>query len=158
MYPECYGYNPLFPSRQDFKIVKRDHTSGLGVITFRSFEPGEVVAALAGEIISQTTQHSLQIENGVHLLDLHFCGYFLHSCDPNVHLDMRNMMVHAIRPIQEGDHLLMDYAQTEDILFRQFRCQCNSGQCRGWITGRAETPDTSSAAYQEFLASRKVIV
>jgi hypothetical protein len=157
MYPECYGYNPLFPSHFDFKIVKRDQTSGLGVISYRSFEPGEIVAALAGDIVADMTQHTLQIEPDVHLLDLHFCGYFLHSCDPNVHLDMRNMMVHAIRPIRVNDHLLMDYAQTEDVLYRQFPCQCGSVLCRGWITGRREAPNTSDAAYQQFLQSSKVV-
>ena len=158
MYPESYGYNPLFPSRSDFKIIKRDQASGLGVITYRSYQPGEIVAALAGEIVGEITQHTLQIEPGAHLLDLHFCGYFLHSCDPNVHLDMNRMIVRAIRKINAKDHLLMDYAQTEDVLFKQFQCQCGSVQCRGWITGRAESPNTSDPAYQQFMLSRNVVV
>lgn len=157
MYPECYGNNPLFPSRSDFKIIKRDQTSGLGVISYRSFEAGDFVAALAGQIVTEMTQHTLQIEPGVHLLDLHFCGYFLHSCEPNVSLDMQNMTVHATRSIRPNDHLLMDYAQTEDVLFKQFPCQCASLQCRGWITGRVESPDTSDVRYQEFLRSRKAV-
>lgn len=157
MYPECYGHNPLYPDRSEFKIVKRDQSSGLGVITFRSFNPGDLVAALAGETVTTVTQHSLQIEKGLHLVDLHFCGYFLHSCDPNVHLDMKNLLVTAIRPIRPHDHLLMDYAQTEDSLFRQFPCQCGSIQCRGWITGRLEKPDENDPAYQQFLQLRKVV-
>ena len=157
MYPECYGNNPLFPSSSDFKIIKRDQTFGLGVISFRSFEPGDIVAALAGEIVTEMTQHTLQIEPGVHLLDLHFCGYFLHSCEPNVHLDMKNMMVHAVRKIRPDEHLLMDYAQTEDVLFKQFPCQCGSVHCRGWITGRAEAADVADPRYLEFLRSRRVV-
>ncbi len=157
MYPGCYGYNPLYPSDSDFKVVKRDQTFGLGVITYRSFEPGELVAALAGETVYEMTQHTLQIESGVHLLDLHFCGYFLHSCEPNVHLDMRNLLVHAVRPIRANEHLLMDYAQTEDVLFKQFPCQCGSVQCRGWITGRSEEPNLADPAFQEFMQLRKVV-
>lgn len=157
MYPECYGHNPLYPSHYDFKVVKRDHSSGLGVISYRSFEPGDIVAALAGEIVTEMTQHSLQIEPGVHLVDLNFCGYFLHSCDPNVHLDMQNMLVYAIRPIRPNEHLLMDYAQTEDVLYKQFPCQCGSIQCRGWITGKAEEPAVADSAYQQFCQLRRVV-
>jgi hypothetical protein len=32
----------------------------------------------------------------------------------------------------------MDYAETEDTLFKQFPCSCGSSNCRGWITGRKE--------------------
>lgn len=157
MYPECYGPNPLYPSRSDFKIIKRDQTSGLGVITYRSFEPGDLVAALAGETVTEMTQHSLQIEPGLHLLDLHFCGYFLHSCEPNVFLDMQRLLVIAIRPIRPMDHLLMDYSQTEDVLFRQFPCRCGSASCRGWITGRKELPNVNDPAYQQYLQMRPAI-
>jgi len=34
----------------------------------------------------------------------------------------------------------MDYAETEDVLFRQFACCCGSEKCRVWITGRKEQP------------------
>jgi len=47
-------------------------------------------------------------------------------------------VVHAIRDIRPGDYLYMDYAQTEDVLFKQFPCSCGSENCRGWITGRRE--------------------
>ena len=103
------------------------------------------------------TQHSLQIRPGVHFLDLNFCGYFLHSCEPNVHLDMHRLLVHAIRPIRPNDHLLMDYAQTEDALFKQFPCECGSVQCRGWITGRAEQPNRHDSAYQQLLRRARVV-
>jgi hypothetical protein len=32
----------------------------------------------------------------------------------------------------------MDYAETEDVLFKQFPCSCAAPNCRGWITGRRE--------------------
>ena len=33
----------------------------------------------------------------------------------------------------------MDYSQTEDILYKQFQCDCGSINCRGWITGKMES-------------------
>lgn len=140
MYPPQYGENPLFPSKMDFRVVLKNHVSGMGVMTFRAFAKGDLICVLAGEIITDIRQHSLQIEPGVHLYDIYFSGYFLHSCDPNVHLDMKDLRVYAVKDIQANDYLTMDYAQTEDVLFKQFPCSCGAANCRGWITGRKELP------------------
>ncbi len=139
MYPSHFGNNPLFPRKQDFEVVVKDEVVGLGVISRRAFAKGEVIAALSGEIIHELRQHSLQIEPDVHLYDIYFSGYFLHSCSPNVELDMKNLLVYAVKDIQANDYLFMDYAQTEDILFKQFPCGCGSDNCRGWIAGRTES-------------------
>jgi hypothetical protein len=138
MYPSHFGKNVLFPRSQDFEVVVKDEVVGMGVVAHRGFTKGELIAALAGELIHDIRQHSLQIRPGVHLYDIYFSGYFLHSCAPNVSLDMENLVVHAIRDIRPGDYLYMDYAQTEDVLFKQFPCSCGSENCRGWITGRRE--------------------
>lgn len=158
MYPDSYGSNPYYPSNDDFEVVHRDNDSGLGVITHRAFNKGELVAMMSGEIFTEITQHTLQIEPGVHLYDAYFVGFFLHSCSPNVHLDMPARKVVAVRDIRAGEHLLMDYAQTEDVLYKQFPCSCGSVQCRGWITGRKEAIDESNPLYQEFVANQVVAV
>lgn len=140
MYPPHYGNNPLFPNKKDFRVVLKNHVSGMGVMTYRAFAKGDLVCALAGDIITDIRQHSLQIEPGVHLYDIHFSGYFLHSCAPNIELDMKNLRVYATKDINPMEYLLMDYAQTEDVLFKQFPCSCGAETCRGWITGRKELP------------------
>lgn len=158
MYPDTYGSNPYFPSSNDFEVIHRDDNSGLGVITHRAFRKGELVAMFTGDILDVITQHTLQIEPGVHIYDAHFVGYFLHSCSPNVYLDMAERQVIAVRDIKAGEHLLMDYAQTEDVLFKQFPCSCGSPQCRGWITGRREAIDEQSPLYQQFIVNQVVAV
>ncbi len=157
MYPESFGTNPLYPRSDDFKVIYKDETNGLGVMTYRSFEPGDLIAEFNGEIVTEMTQHTLQIEPGRHINDLYFVGYFLHSCDPNVHLEMNSKQVFAISAIRRGDFLYMDYAQTEDQLFRQFPCSCGATLCRGWITGRKELPDESNPLYQEAMRYRKAV-
>ncbi len=147
----------MFPNPREFKVVQRDQSVGKGVICLRRFEPGDLIAEITGKIIHELTQHSLQIEPGLHLLDLHFAGYFLHSCDPNVSLDMKNRRVYAVKPIREFDFLEMDYAATEDVLYRQFACNCGASTCRGWITGSMENADENDAAYVEYLLSRKIV-
>ncbi len=152
MYPACFGTNPHFPQSQDFAVVQKDDLSGFGVVCYRSFEPGDLVAAITGDVIYEMTQHSLQIAPGVHLNDLYFAGYFLHSCAPNVSLDMRQGLVYAAAPIRPGDFLQMDYAQTEDRLFKQFPCYCGAPQCRRWITGRNEAIDETNPRYQTLIS------
>ncbi len=55
----------------------------------------------------------------------------------------------ALRDIDAGQALTMDYAQTEDILFRQFPCLCGTPNCRFWITGRKEEVSPEGLDYIE---------
>ncbi len=143
LYPAHYGGNPLFPQASDFTVVRRNEEFGMGVICKRAFRAGELVAEITGEILDEITQHTLQIDAERHLLDLHFTGYLLHSCDPNVSVDMQNMRVTALRDIQPGDYLSMDYAETEEYLYRQFACCCGASNCRGWIMGSKDVVNES---------------
>ena len=140
LYPLSFGDNPLFPQASDFEVVAKDNNSGHGVITFRDFKPGDLLAVVAGEIVSDIRQHTLQISRRRHMFDPFFTGYLLHSCDPNVSLNMRKKTLTALKHIEAGSFLYMDYAETEDTLFKQFACCCGSKKCRGWITGRKENP------------------
>src|SRR3546814_9543462 len=80
----------------------------------------------------------LQVRPGLHISGTHFIGYLSHGCDPNCRLDMERFELVARRDIAPGETLTVDYAATEDVLFRQFACRCAAPTCRGWITGRAE--------------------
>ena len=158
LYPKHYGENPLFPQQGDFEIVSIDDDVGKGVITYRGFKKGELVAVMAGEIIQELRQHSLQIDDTNHLYDIYFSGYFLHSCRPNVSLDMKNLRVTAIRNIKPNSYLYMDYAETEEQLFKQFACGCGSRQCRGWITGYNQVPDELEPNYIDFISHQSIAV
>ncbi len=138
LYPQTFGNNPLFPQACDFAVVPKDNNSGFGVITYRSFKAGELLAQVSGEIVPDIRQHTLQVSEGRHMYDPYFTGYLLHSCEPNVSLDMQRKTLTALTDIPIGSYLFMDYAETEDTLFKQFSCCCGSESCRGWITGRKE--------------------
>ncbi len=149
LYPPELGDDPLFPRAEDFSIVFKDKTTGKGVICYRSFKKGTIMARITGHIVTDIRQHTLQLSKTTHNFDPYFSGYFLHSCSPNVSVDMKKMTVTALEDIEANSYLYMDYAETEDILFKQFPCSCGAENCRGWITGRQET------AYQR-PRSRKV--
>ena len=59
--------------------------------------------------VGYLTQHSLQKSPRRHILDPHFAGLLAHACEPNVVLDMDRQNLHALRPIQLGDVLTIDY-------------------------------------------------
>ena len=140
LYPEKFGENPLFPQTSDFRVITKDESTGFGVLALRSFEAGELIAVITGEVVPEILQHTLQICEGKHLLDQYFTGYLLHSCSPNISVDMHNMTVTALQNIPSNTFLYMDYAQTEEVLYKQFPCSCGSEACRGWITGSLEMP------------------
>ena len=138
LYPANFGDNPLYPKESDFRVIQKDDTNGFGVISLRAFKRGEIVAAMAGDVVADIRQHTLQIDDNLHLHDTFFSGYFLHSCSPNISLDMKNLLVTALEDIPANSYLYMDYAQTEKVLYKQFSCACGSENCRGWITGNQE--------------------
>ena len=138
LYPDQFGKDPLFPKHSDFAVVFKDELAGRGVIAYRSFAKGEIIARMAGYVVHEIRQHTLQLTPETHLYDPYFSGFFLHSCSPNISLNMVDLTVIALKDIQANNFLYMDYAETEDILFKQFPCSCGSSNCRGWITGRKE--------------------
>lgn len=127
-----------YPSPSLFTVRKTDGEVGYGVYAKKPFQRGNLVARFSGTIIDHVVQHSLQIKAGTHLYDPHFAGLLLHSCSPNVMLDMQDFTIWAIQDIDAGEALTMDYASTEDHLFKQFKCLCGSDNCRRWISGRKE--------------------
>jgi len=138
LYPAIFGDNPLFPKKSDFEVVHKDDSNGKGVISYRAFKRGDVIAHMSGHVVSDIRQHTLQISSEKHNFDPYFSGYFLHSCSPNISLDMQNMTVTALEDIAENSYLYMDYAETEDHLFKQFPCSCGSHNCRGWVSGKKD--------------------
>lgn len=144
LYPKEYGDDPWFPQAKDFKVVDKNGIEGKGVFCYKPFKKGELLAKIHGEVTQEITQHTLQIDETNHLLDLYFVGYLLHSCNPNVIVDMKNRTVRALRQIKANSFLYMDYASTEDVLYKQFQCSCGSANCRGWIHGKKEKPNNAT--------------
>ncbi len=138
LYPDQFGKDAFFPKHSDFAVVFKDELAGRGVITYRSFSKGDVLAKMAGHVVHEIRQHTLQLTSDTHLFDPYFSGYFLHSCSPNISLNMVDLTVSALEDIPANSFLYMDYAETEDVLFKQFPCSCGAANCRGWITGRKE--------------------
>ena len=134
-YPEAVEPFPQEPTRDKFRIVKTDD-KGEGIIALTDLHPGEIAFRFQGEVRTEMTLFTLQIEPGLHLHDPYFMGKVLHSCDPNLSCNMKTQTFTVLRDIHPGDYLTMDYEETEDELWRFFDCQCGSPSCKGVIMGK----------------------
>jgi len=138
VYPAHFMVGAGYPSEDDFVVARQELGKGYGVYARRAFQRGYRVCRISGTIVHDVMQHTLQISSDAHLYDPYFTGFLLHACDPNVFLDMGRFELWAMKDILPGQALTMDYASTEDYLFKQFPCLCGAPNCRRWITGRRE--------------------
>ncbi|MBF0484001.1 MAG: SET domain-containing protein-lysine N-methyltransferase, partial [Candidatus Omnitrophica bacterium] len=56
----------------------------------------------------------------------------------NTYCNMETRQFIAVKPINAGELITMDYLQTEDVLFRPFNCSCGAPNCRGYVSSREE--------------------
>lgn len=138
LYPFELDLNSHYPTQGKFMVKHNQENKGAGVFVKTPYKRGELVALFTGHIVPCVMQHTLQISSTAHLHDTYFSGLLLHSCNPNIFVDMQKFEIWAIQDIKAGEALAMDYASTEDVLFKQFQCFCKSPNCRKWITGRKE--------------------
>jgi hypothetical protein len=136
-----------FPSLADFEILSSDTGIAKAAAALRDFPRISRICRVSGHLLPYRCRHTRQMAPGVHVYDPRFCGLLRHSCDPNVYLDMSELWLWALKDIQKGDWLAMDYAATEDKLLRQFACRCGAHNCRGWITGYDESPNADGQLF-----------
>lgn len=137
---------------EGLEVLDTSSEHGLGVRTLVARHRGEVVHRFSGVVGPNLELHSLQVNEHLHISHTRYIGFLSHSCDPNCRLDMSRFEVVALSDVPAGGLLTIDYAATEDILYRQFACACGASVCRRWITGRAESANAEGRAYLATLA------
>lgn len=135
------------PTKERFEIRHIGDGVGEGVVSLVEFQPGDVIFQFTGTFSNEITQFTLQVADGLHLHDPFFMGKILHSCDPNAIVNMQTRTFTAIKPIQPGDFVTMDYAQTEAHLYKNFECCCGAPNCRGYVMGYEERAEREAAAH-----------
>ncbi len=136
--PHAIADGPPWAAPAEFVVRNSGDGREQGVFAARSFSRSSLVARISGVVVHARGLHTLQMGEGLHMYDMDFAGLLLHSCAPNVHVDMQRLEVWALRDIRPGEALCMDYTTTEDVLHRQFPCLCGAPACRRWITGYRE--------------------
>ncbi|SDJ15602.1 hypothetical protein SAMN04487926_13550 [Paraburkholderia steynii] len=133
--------------------VRRSSVHGNGVFAVRPFAAGERVLEYKGEIIAWRDAVRRRQREGVEghtflfglsdgrVIDGNQGGnserWLNHACTPNCETieDAGRIFVHALRPIDAGEELLIDYLLAiddplnEDVK-AQYACQCAAADCR----------------------------
>ncbi len=145
---------------------KKSSIEGSGRFATAAINKGEIIAIRSGHIINgkQLAQHEAIIGGAEHQIadDLYLAPlsamefndvmcFINHSCTPNVGV-MGNIIIVAMRDIQAGEELCLDYA----MIFsneKSFQCRCGSALCRKMVTGNDWQRPDLQAAYGDYFAS-----
>lgn len=138
MFMDTSGHFHIPDGCTDLLAISHCETRGLCIRAMVPFAAGDVMDRFTGTISSDLTQHSLQVDETNHISDTRFIGFLSHGCEPNSQLDMERFELVALTDIAAGDVITIDYAHTEDVLYKQFPCACGAVACRGWIIGRKD--------------------
>ena len=112
---------------------------GLGVFSLRPIAKGEQVGTITGDVMNENDFMSSYCMDLGHSLVLEPRNIFRrmnHSCDPNCELiafedpDDYNIVVEALRDIEPGEELSIDYAWPSEFAIP---CLCRTKKCRGQI-------------------------
>jgi hypothetical protein len=127
-----------------------DSAIGKGVFARRDFLAEADIGQIQGEIIDDPdygSDYGIDLEDGRTLEPGAPFRYLNHSCEPNCGFDIydaedeqgaaphRVVLLTAIRPIEQGEELTIEYNWAADSAIP---CLCNAVSCRGWIVSDEE--------------------
>jgi hypothetical protein len=94
--------------------------------------PGETIGYFEGYEIYSNTMYSLSLEGKI-IEATGILRNLSHSCDPNASFEKGGRWLYALKNIEKGTEVTIDYERTERILCAPFVCKCGSPNCRGVI-------------------------
>ena len=108
-----------------------------GLLALVPIGGNEILIDLNGEnTFLSPTRRSLQIGERRHVFGREeTVGYLNHSCEPNSFLDFECLCVRALRNIQAGEEVKVNYCVTEYEMHDSFHCDCGSSACLRLIRG-----------------------
>jgi SET domain-containing protein len=149
-------------SELDKLVYVADAAVGRGVFAANAIEADDVIGEILGEVIDDpdySSHYCIDLGDSLSLEPAPPFRFLNHSCEPNCELFQwvadeeeqeyeegeedwsRRMWLAALRPIEPGEELTIDYAWPADVAMR---CHCNTPSCRGWIVDPAELPTLQS--------------
>ena len=146
-----------------------EEKGGCGVFAREPIQKGELICLWGGRVIAEKeiddnipnlTQRVLQIDEDLYLLTpetLEPADCFNHSCAPNAGF-MGQIGLIAMRDIEVGEEICIDYAMCDSKPYDEFDCYCGAEKCRGRVTGndwqRADLQKRYKGYFSPYLARR----
>lgn len=128
--------------RSSIPLRKFEKSPGVfGLMATRRIARGEVAASLrAVAPVKVRSRYSVQIDQFQHLDKRDpekpgFDDFINHGCSPNLLFDVGTLEFRAIRDIEPGEEVLLNYCATEEELSEPFTCNCGSPDCYGVVSG-----------------------
>ncbi len=110
------------------------------LVTKQSYKKGELICAMPSEnITDKPNRFTVQIGREVHT-HVGKLAALNHSCDPNVILDTKKMVMIARRDIEKGEELSFFYPSTEWEMQAPFICICGASNCIHVVAGARFLP------------------
>lgn len=115
---------------------------GRGVFARRRFRPQQVIGVIRGQVLTDpcyASNYCMDLGDGRSLEPAAPFRFLNHSCEPNCELfswetnepaPLDRLWLQALRPIEPGEELTIDYAWPAAYTIP---CGCGTGGCRGWI-------------------------
>lgn len=108
----------------------------LSLFAARDLPRNFILYTLEGPLLEQPSRHSIQVGAREHMgASGKPYDELLHSCTPNVRVRTGDLTLRALRGIQAGDELFLNYLATEATLAAPFECGCRARWCPGLIAG-----------------------
>lgn len=110
------------------------------LITKQAYTKGEVICEIPSDnVVNKASRFTVQIGHNEHT-DVGKLAALNHSCDPNVILDTKNMLMVACRDIAKGEELSFFYPSTEWEMAAPFICLCGASNCIHVVAGARFLP------------------
>ena len=153
-------HNWLSPKAQSSATEKK----GWGSFAISPISRGEIVASFGGFVVNKADlqnfsaeriSRSIQIAEDLYLISGETPepgDQINHSCNPNCGL-MGSTVVVARRDISVGEEITYDYAMSDSEAYDEFKCECNSEDCRGVVTGSDWMKPELQKKYQGYFSA-----
>jgi uncharacterized protein len=128
-------------------IAKTEGLQGLGVFTTAPVAKGDLLIVFGGRVLTSAQTNLMppdldmliQIEDDLFFIPINLESLGIgerinHSCRPNAGFSGQ-MSVVAMRNIEAGEEICIDYATCDARPEAGFECECGHSTCRGSITG-----------------------
>jgi hypothetical protein len=106
--------------------------SGDGIFTDNPIKKGEIFYRIPRNITSDHPKAGLARIDNIYVCDEKVLNFINHSCNPNARIDAGNYALVAIRDIQNGEEVTVNYDETE-LDGKRTKCHCRSKTCRGYF-------------------------